>query len=121
MLVGRIAGACQMWRNENSARYDQSRLRRPIALTNAEWPIITLPIPAAKRGGNKRTIVEREIVNGLMYILSTGCQWASLPKELPPRSTVYDDFRRWDYDGTLRRADERAIRPLSISSEPVCR
>ena len=40
-------------------------------------------------------------VNGLMYILSTGCQWASLPKDLPPRSTVNDYFCRWDYDGTL--------------------
>ena len=43
----------------------------------------------------------REVVNGLMYILSTGCQWASLPKDLPPRSTVNDYFCRWDHDGTL--------------------
>jgi len=42
-------------------------------------------------------------VNGLMYILSTGCQWASLPKDLPPRSTVNDYFCRWNYDGTLDR------------------
>jgi len=38
-----------------------------------------------------------------MYILSTGCQWAALPKDLPPRSTVNDYFHRWDYDGTLDR------------------
>jgi transposase len=38
-----------------------------------------------------------------MYILSTGCQWASLPKDLPPRSTVNDYFHRWDQDGTLDR------------------
>ena len=38
-----------------------------------------------------------------MYVLSTGCQWAALPKDLPPKSTVNDDFRRWDYDGTLDR------------------
>jgi transposase len=38
-----------------------------------------------------------------MDILSTGCQWASLPKDLPPRSTVNDYFRRWEYDGTLAR------------------
>ena len=38
-----------------------------------------------------------------MYILSTGCQWAALPKDLPPRSTVNDYFRRWDWDGTLDR------------------
>ena len=43
----------------------------------------------------------REVVNGLLYILSSGCQWAALPKDLPPRSTVNDYFRRWDEDGTL--------------------
>ena len=48
-------------------------------------------------------MVERDLVNGLMYILSTGCQWAALPRDLPPRSTVNDYFRRWDYDGTLDR------------------
>jgi transposase len=42
-------------------------------------------IPPAKPGGNKRTVVEREVVNGLMYLLSTGCQWAALPKGLPAR------------------------------------
>ena len=45
----------------------------------------------------------REVVNGLMYILSTGCQWRAIPKDLPPRSTVYDYFDLWTYDGTLDR------------------
>ena len=45
----------------------------------------------------------REVVNGLMYILSTGCQWAALPKDLPPKSTVYDYFDLWSWDGTLER------------------
>jgi hypothetical protein len=43
----------------------------------------------------------REVVNGLMYILSTGCQWRAIPKDLPPRSSVYDYFDLWTYDGTL--------------------
>ena len=45
----------------------------------------------------------REIVNGLMYVLSTGCQWRAVPKDLPPRSTLFDYFDLWDYDGTLER------------------
>jgi transposase len=45
----------------------------------------------------------RVVVNGVMYILSTGCQWAALPKDLPPRSTVNDYLRRWDDDRTLDR------------------
>ena len=45
----------------------------------------------------------REVVNGLMYILSTGCQWRAIPKDLPPKSSVYDYFDLWTYDGTLER------------------
>lgn len=92
-----------MWTNENRNRYDRSRLRYPSDLTDAEWGIISPLIPAAKPGGNKRTVVMREIVNGLMYILGTGCQWAALPKDLPPRSTVNGYFCRWIEDGTLDR------------------
>ena len=59
--------------------------------------------PPAKRGGNRRTVNVREVVNGLMYVLSTGCQWRAIPKDLPPRSTVYDYFDLWSWDGTLDR------------------
>jgi transposase len=92
-----------VWTNENRLRYDRSALRYPSDVTDPEWDFIKPMIPPAKRGGNKRTVDVREIVNGVMYILSTGCQWAALPKDLPPRSTVNDYFRRWDYDGTLDR------------------
>jgi transposase len=43
----------------------------------------------------------REIANGMMYILSTGCQWRAIPKDLPPRSTLHDYFDLWGWDGTL--------------------
>jgi len=92
-----------MWTNENRGRYDRSKLRYPSDLTDDEWDRIKPLIPPAKRGGNKRTVNERAVVDGLMYILSTGCQWAALPKDLPPRSTVNDYFRRWTDDRTLDR------------------
>ncbi len=79
-----------MWTVENRARYDRNKLRYPSDLTNAEWALVEPLIPPAKRGGNKRTVDLREVVNGLMYILSTGCQWAALPKDLAPRSTVHE-------------------------------
>ena len=60
-------------------------------------------IPPGKRGGDKRTVIMREVVNGLMYILSTGCQWRAIPKDLPARSTLYDYFDLWSWDGTLDR------------------
>jgi transposase len=94
---------CGVWTNENRGRYDRSKLRYPSDLTDAEWALVEPLIPPAKRGGNKRTVDVRAVVNGLMYVLSTGCQWAALPKDLPPKSTVNDYFRRWDYDGALDR------------------
>jgi transposase len=60
-------------------------------------------IPPAKPRGNKRSVDLREVVNGLMYILSTGCQWHAIPKDLAARNTVYDYFDRWSWDGTLER------------------
>jgi transposase len=92
-----------MWTKENRARYDRGGLRYPSDLTDAEWAQVAPIIPRAKRGGNKRTVDVREVVNGLMYILSTGCQWRAIPKDLPPRSTLYDYFAQWEWDGTLER------------------
>jgi transposase len=92
-----------MWTDENRAGYDRSKLRYPSDLTDQEWSLIEPLIPPARRGGNRRTVVVRDVVDGVMYILSTGCQWSALPKDLPPRSTVNDYFRRWDDDGTLDR------------------
>ena len=67
-----------MWTLENRRRYDRSKLRYPSDMTDDEWALIKPLIPPAKRGGNKRTVDVREVVNGVMFILSTGCQWASL-------------------------------------------
>jgi transposase len=92
-----------MWTAENRSRYDRSHLRYPSDLTDDEWALIEPLIPAAKPGGNKRTVIVRNIVDGIMYILSTGCQWSALPKDLPPRSTVNDYLRRWADDRTLDR------------------
>jgi hypothetical protein len=78
-----------MWTNENRSLYDRGKLRYPSDLTDDEWALIEPLIPPAKRGGGKRTADMREVVNGLMYVLSTGCQWRAIPKDLPPRSTVH--------------------------------
>ena len=92
-----------MWTKENRARYDRSGLRYESDLTDEEWAEIAPLIPPAKPGGNKRTVELREVVNGLMYILSTGCQWRAIPKGLAARSTIYDYLDRWSWDGTLER------------------
>lgn len=92
-----------MWTVENRARYNRDRLRYPSDLTDEEWALIEPLIPPGKSGGGKRRVNMREVVNGLMYVLSTGCQWRAIPKDLPPRSTVYDYFDLWSWDRTLDR------------------
>jgi transposase len=92
-----------MWTAENRRRYDRSRLRYPSDLTDEEWVHVAAMIPRAKRGGNRRHVDVREVLNGIMYVLSTGCQWRAIPKELPPRSTLFDYLELWSWDGTLER------------------
>ena len=64
-------------------------------LTDEEWAILEPLIPAAKRGGRPRTANMREVLNGIFYVLKTGCQWENLPKDLPPSGTVFYYFNRW--------------------------
>jgi transposase len=92
-----------MWTAENRARYNRSKLRYPSDLTDEEWALVKPLIPPAKHGGRKREVDEREVVNGIMYVLSTGCQWRCVPKDLPPKSTLHDYLDRWNYDGTLEK------------------
>ncbi len=92
-----------MWTIENRPRYDRDKLRYPSDLTDPEWEQIKPLIPPAKRGGGKRTVNMREVVNSIMYVLSTGCQWRYIPKDLPPRSTANGYFCQWGYDGTLEK------------------
>ena len=84
-----------MWTAENRARYDRSQLRYPSDLTDDEWAHVAPLIPPARRGGNRRHVDVREVMNGIMYVLSTGCQWRAIPKDLPPRSTVHDYLDLW--------------------------
>ena len=57
-------------------------------------------IPPAKRGGRPREVNLREVLNAILYVLSTGCQWKALPKDLPPKSTAHAYFMLWEWDGT---------------------
>jgi transposase len=92
-----------MWTDKNRQRYNRDKLRYPSDLTDDEWSEVKPLIGPANRGGRRREVDVREVVNGIMYVLSTGCQWRSIPGDLPPRSTVHGYLQRWDYDGTLGR------------------
>lgn len=92
-----------MWTEEHRRAADRRGLRYPSDLSDAEWALAGPLIPPARRGGRKRTADMREVLNAIFYVLSTGCQWQALPRDLPPKSTVHDYLTLWDWDGTLRR------------------
>jgi putative transposase len=71
------------------------RKRYTSDLTDEEWAILEPLIPPAKPGGRTRTTAMREVLNAIFYILKTGCQWANLPGDFPPYSTVFDYDTQW--------------------------
>ena len=75
----------------------------PSDLTDQEWQILDHLVPAVRRGGRPADHERREIVNAILYVLRTGCQWRALPHDLPPWKTVYTYFRVWRLDGTWQR------------------
>jgi transposase len=92
-----------MWTPEHRLAARRVGQRYDSDLTDEEWALVEPLIPPAKRGGGKRTVNIREILNGIFYVLWTGCQWKAVPKDLPPKSTLHWYFMLWDWDGTLER------------------
>jgi putative transposase len=72
-------------------------------LTDEQWAILEPLVPPAKVGGRKREVNMREVINTILYLNRTGCQWDMLPHDLLPKSTVYDYFAAWRDDGTWPR------------------
>jgi transposase len=95
-----------MWKTEHRIAANRTGLRYPSDLTDEEWALVAPLIPPARRGGRKRSVVVRNVLDAIFYVLATGCQWKFLPKDLPPKSTVHSYFMLWDWDGTLERIHE---------------
>ena len=77
-----------------------ARRAYPSDLTDAQWTILEPLIPASKHGGRPRKVNMREVMNTILYLNRTGCQWDMLPHDLLPKSTVYEYFAQWRDDGT---------------------
>jgi transposase len=95
-----------MWKPEHRLAADRRGLRYPSDLNDAEWALVAPLIPPGRRGGRRRSVDVREVLNAIFYVLATGCQWNALPKDLPPKSTAHFYFMLWDWDGTLERLHE---------------
>ena len=84
----------------------------PSDLTDDEWQILEPLVPSIKPGGRPANHPRREIVNAILYVLRTGCQWRAIPHDLPPWKTVYTYFRSWRLDGTWQRIHTRLRKEL---------
>jgi len=79
----------------------------PSDLTDQQWSMIETLIPRADPGGRPRSVEMREVVNGILYLLQTGCSWRHLPHEFPPWGTTHYYYRRFRLDGTWERVHDR--------------
>jgi putative transposase len=76
-------------------------------VTDGQWRLIEPSIPPPDPGGRPRSANMREVINGILYVVRTGCSWRQLPHEFPPWITVYYYFRRFQKDGTWKRIHDR--------------
>ncbi len=81
----------------------ETRKPYPSDLTHDRWAQVSRFIPAPKPGGRPAKHPRREVVNALLYVARTGCQWRALPHDFPPWATVYWSFRIRKKDGTFDR------------------
>ena len=89
-----------MWTDGHRARYRRDEAGFPSNLTDTEWARLAPLIPDAKPGGRPRKTEMRSAMNAILYLLRTGCPWRYLPRDgFPPRSTVYNIFRKFQREG----------------------
>jgi transposase len=91
------------WTEITRPQYRRAGMRYSSDMTDDEWALIAPHLPPARRLGRPRTTDLRAVVDALLYLLTSGCQWRLLPKEFPPYSTVQRFFYGWREDGTWPR------------------
>ena len=84
-----------------------TRKSYPSDVTDNQWCLIEPLIPLVKPGGRRREVSMREVINAILYLNRTGCQWRAIPHDLPPYSTVAEYFYRFRNDGTWQKIHDR--------------
>jgi len=79
------------------------RKRYPTDLSDQEWEVLGPLVPPVKSGGRPADYTRREILDAILYVLRSGCQWRMLPHDLPYWKTVYTYYRDWRLDGSWER------------------
>lgn len=83
-----------------------TRRRYDTDVTDAQWHLVESLLPLAKPGGRPRSVNLREVVNGILYVTRSGCQWRLVPHDLPPWGTVHYYYWRWRKEGVWQRVHD---------------
>lgn len=93
-----------------------STKRYPSDLTDAEWMAIEPLIPGSGKMGRPPKYTKRELLNGILYIVRSGCAWRMMPSDLPPWDSCYGYFARWKKEGVWARAHDALRDRLRLKS-----
>jgi putative transposase len=99
-----------VWTEITRAQYRRDHLRYASDMNDAEWLVLSFFLPARCRVGRPREVELRTVVDAILYVLSTGCQWRALPQGFPPRSTVQYYFYLWRDQRLWRRINLALLR-----------
>jgi transposase len=106
------------WTEITRRQYRRDGLRYASNMTDGEWLLVEPFLPAALPIGRPRIVELRTVVNAVLYMASTGCQWRQIPKEFAPYTTVQGYFYRWSRDGTWARISHALV---AVSREALGR
>jgi putative transposase len=109
------------WTEITRAHYRRDGLRYASDLTDQEWDVLAPFMPERSHLGRPRKVDLRAVMNAILYILATGCQWRALPKDFPPRATVQGYFYRWRDDGTWHWINNALVKRMrqALGRKPV--
>lgn len=97
------------WTKTTRCDYERRGGRYASDTTDREWSLVAPFLPAPKRIGRPRTTDLRDVLDAILYMASTGCQWAMLPNDFPPPSTVQRYFYDWRDDGLLKTINHHLV------------
>ena len=97
------------WTETTRAHYRRDALRYASDLTDAEWALISPFLPTASKVGRPRKTDLRSVLEAILYMASTGCQWRAMPKDFPPYSTVQGYFYAWSRTGLLAHINHMLV------------
>jgi transposase len=90
----------------------------PSDLSDEQWALVEPRLPAPPGGGRPPKTAMRDVVDAILYILRTGCQWRYLPKDFPPKSTTWRYFDRWRGSGVLDRIHDALRTKVRAAEKP---